>query len=117
MFQQWRIIPHLAALYAMKIFSSNFLTILIEFNNKHLSGRNDDWIVDVGVEIHALSSAAKPLCSWLARDAIQDCRESCGGHGYLKSTYRKYYTHLCDVHVSYVYIHKNNFFNSIESTF
>ncbi|XP_020298492.1 peroxisomal acyl-coenzyme A oxidase 3-like isoform X2 [Pseudomyrmex gracilis] len=82
--QQWRIIPHLATLYTMKIFSSNFLNILVEFNLERLSGRNDDWIVDLGVEMHALSSAAKPLCSWLARDAIQDCRESCGGHGYLK---------------------------------
>lgn len=42
-------------------------------------------IADLGMEIHALSSATKPLCSWIARDAIQDCRESCGGHGYLKS--------------------------------
>lgn len=45
----------------------------------------DESIADVGMEIHALSSATKPLCSWIARDAIQDCRESCGGHGYLKS--------------------------------
>lgn len=35
-------------------------------------------------EFHALSSATKPLSGWLARDAIQDCREACGGHGYLK---------------------------------
>lgn len=39
---------------------------------------------EIGVEIHALSSAIKPVCTWMARDAIQDCRESCGGHGYLK---------------------------------
>lgn len=38
----------------------------------------------VGNEIHALSSAAKPVCTWAARDAIQDCREATGGHGYLK---------------------------------
>lgn len=37
-----------------------------------------------GVELHALSSAAKPFCTWIVRDAIQDCRESTGGHGYLK---------------------------------
>lgn len=42
---------------------------------------------DLGIEIHVLSSAIKPLCSWIARDAIQDCRESCGGYGYLKSKY------------------------------
>jgi len=42
-------------------------------------------IAEYGKEIHALSSATKPLCSWISRDAIQNCRESCGGHGYLKS--------------------------------
>lgn len=36
------------------------------------------------LEMHALSSVAKPICSWAARDGIQDCREACGGHGYLK---------------------------------
>jgi len=47
--------------------------------------KDEGSITDYGIEIHALSSAAKPLCSWISRDAIQNCRESCGGHGYLKS--------------------------------
>lgn len=34
-------------------------------------------------ELHALCCAAKPLSGWLARDAIQESREACGGHGYL----------------------------------
>lgn len=55
-------------------------------NNKmmvnSLLGEN---IADASMEMHALSSAAKPVCTWAVRDAIQDCRESCGGHGYLKS--------------------------------
>lgn len=38
----------------------------------------------VGMEIHVMSSACKPICSWIARDGIQECREACGGHGYLK---------------------------------
>ena len=45
----------------------------------------------LGMEIHALSSATKPLCAWTARDAIQDCRESCGGHGYLKGKFSIFY--------------------------
>lgn len=41
------------------------------------------------MEMHAISSAAKPACTWAIRDAIQDCRESCGGHGYLKGILKK----------------------------
>jgi len=34
--------------------------------------------------VHALSSACKPLATWTAQKAIQESREACGGHGYLK---------------------------------
>ncbi|CAL1688602.1 unnamed protein product [Lasius platythorax] len=80
--QQWRIFPHLAATYAVNIFSNELYKTMVEFFVSRFTG--EDFNADVGMEIHALSSAAKPLCSWIARDAIQDCRESCGGHGYLK---------------------------------
>ncbi|KAK9731627.1 Acyl-CoA oxidase [Popillia japonica] len=41
---------------------------------------------DLDNEIHALSSASKPISGWVARDGIQECREACGGHGYLKAS-------------------------------
>nr|XP_031828921.1 peroxisomal acyl-coenzyme A oxidase 3 [Nomia melanderi]XP_031828922.1 peroxisomal acyl-coenzyme A oxidase 3 [Nomia melanderi]XP_031828924.1 peroxisomal acyl-coenzyme A oxidase 3 [Nomia melanderi]XP_031828925.1 peroxisomal acyl-coenzyme A oxidase 3 [Nomia melanderi]XP_031828926.1 peroxisomal acyl-coenzyme A oxidase 3 [Nomia melanderi] len=82
--QQWRLFPHLASIYAIKVFSSAFVTQMSEFQLKLSNAKNDDNIDHEGMEIHALSSAAKPLCSWTSRDIIQDCRESCGGHGYLK---------------------------------
>lgn len=36
-------------------------------------------------ELHALISSSKPHITWTARDAIQEAREACGGHGYLKA--------------------------------
>lgn len=37
-------------------------------------------------EIHSIVSGAKALITWTTRDAIQECREACGGHGYLKDS-------------------------------
>ena len=47
------------------------------------SDEDPDTIADLGMEIHGVSSAAKPLGSWTAQQAVQECREACGGHGYL----------------------------------
>lgn len=38
--------------------------------------------VGVTKRLHVLSAGAKALCSWHARDALQECREACGGQGY-----------------------------------
>ncbi|GFR44234.1 hypothetical protein Agub_g5369 [Astrephomene gubernaculifera] len=35
-------------------------------------------------ELHALSSGLKALCTWIAADGIEECRRTCGGHGYSK---------------------------------
>lgn len=43
----------------------------------------------MGKEIHAISCASKPLSSWTTQHVIQECREACGGNGYLKG-YLKY---------------------------
>lgn len=51
-----------------------------------MMGENNDSTADLGVELHAVSCACKPVAGWLAREGIQECREACGGHGYLKST-------------------------------
>ncbi|XP_066594499.1 peroxisomal acyl-coenzyme A oxidase 3-like [Prorops nasuta] len=82
--QQIRLFPYLAATYAMKIFSTAFYQSMKEFTVKMILGEDREAISGYGEEIHALSSAAKPVCSWTCRDGIQACREACGGHGYLQ---------------------------------
>ncbi|GAB0095269.1 Acyl-coenzyme A oxidase [Sergentomyia squamirostris] len=81
--QQFRLFPYLASAYALNIFSK---WIFLRYNENIMSGFLGQDVADRGMEIHALSSTTKPVCSWLARDAIQECREACGGHGFLKVT-------------------------------
>lgn len=81
---QWRLLPYLSACYVIRQFASFFCAKNIQFQIDSALGENKDMLADLGIEIHAVSCAGKSLSSWLIRDAIQECRESCGGHGYLK---------------------------------
>ncbi|CAL1534858.1 unnamed protein product [Lymnaea stagnalis] len=82
--QQWRLFPYLAATYALDIFSTSFFMDFVLLRIGAMVGDNSQKHADLGKEIHALSCASKPLAGWIARDAIQECREACGGHGYFK---------------------------------
>lgn len=55
-----------------------------QFAIDSLTGQSRDDAADFGLEMHAISSSCKPVAGWLARDGIQECREACAGHGYLK---------------------------------
>lgn len=79
--QQYRLLPHLSAAIVQKVFTFWFALTFTEFSKSFFTG---EIVPYVGNEIHALSSATKPVCTWAVRDAIQDCREAAGGHGYLK---------------------------------
>lgn len=79
--QQYRLLPHLTTAVVQKVFTMWFTNTFTEFSKSFFTGETVPY---VGNEIHALSSASKPVCTWAVRDAIQDCREATGGHGYLK---------------------------------
>lgn len=81
--QQYRIIPHVATVYMIKFFSSWIGKEYAAMSKRMMMG--EKVTPEAGMEMHAISSAGKPICSWAVRDIIQDCREACGGHGYLKS--------------------------------
>lgn len=81
--QQYRLFPHLAACFAIKLFAG---WLAQAYHETLIAGLVGEDVAMQSMEMHALSSAVKPVCSWAARNGIQDCREACGGHGYLKAS-------------------------------
>ncbi|KAK5848676.1 hypothetical protein PBY51_006270 [Eleginops maclovinus] len=81
--QQWRLIPFLAAAYALEHFTKSIFMNFVEFRIGQAMRVKDDRQAEMGREIHAIGCSSKPLGSWTAARGIQECREACGGHGYL----------------------------------
>ncbi|GAB1597420.1 peroxisomal acyl-coenzyme A oxidase 3-like [Argonauta hians] len=81
--QQWRLFPYLAATYCIDHFSKYLFAALVKVHIGHMFGSQGYPMAELIREIHAMSCASKPLGSWLGRDGIQECREACGGNGYL----------------------------------
>lgn len=73
---QYRLFPYLAMAYVSKIFC--------QYVFKNVYGMTP--LASIAEELHAITSGAKSVIVWLVRDAIQECREACGGHGYLKAS-------------------------------
>ncbi|XP_025200240.1 peroxisomal acyl-coenzyme A oxidase 3-like isoform X2 [Melanaphis sacchari] len=82
---QCRLIPNLAAAYALKIYGDYLAVVYESFLIEMFTNSGSERLRLFGIEIHAISSCSKPIAAWLCRDAIQECREACGGHGYLKA--------------------------------
>ncbi|XP_070614214.1 peroxisomal acyl-coenzyme A oxidase 3 isoform X2 [Erythrolamprus reginae] len=81
--QQWRLLPYLAATYVLDFFSRALFLKFMEFHIGLLMKDKSPQQAELGREIHALSTSGKPLASWVTQEALQECREACGGHGYL----------------------------------
>ncbi|XP_014841566.1 PREDICTED: peroxisomal acyl-coenzyme A oxidase 3 [Poecilia mexicana] len=81
--QQWRLIPYVAAAYVLEHFTKTIFMNFVEFQFGQLMKDNSDRQAEMGREIHAIGCSGKPLGSWTAQRGIQECREACGGHGYL----------------------------------
>lgn len=85
--QLWRLAPYVACYYVLHNFHFSFYRDYVDFFVTAYALSDDpDREAQMGAEIHSLSSVAKSMASWLARDAIQEARECCGGHGYLAAS-------------------------------
>lgn len=81
--QQYRLIPHLSSIFAIQFFSNFIGQVFGQMMVKSMMGED---VSGTGMELHALSSVAKPVCAWTVRDVIQECREACGGKKFLNKT-------------------------------
>lgn len=84
--QQVRLFPYLAAAFIHHHFSRSFFNDFFQFLQAGMIKDDPEKLALMGQEIHGISSAGKPWAGWVAQAAAQECREACGGHGYLKNS-------------------------------
>ena len=84
--QQWRLLPYLSSGIVFTQFFQSFYKNYINFYISVTYGGSNPQMSEMGAEIHAISCSSKAFIGWTVRDAIQECRECCGGHGYLKAS-------------------------------
>lgn len=92
---QWRLLPRLAQVYA-QFFAGDEL--LRKFDGV-FGGRADTPAEREDLE--TLAAALKPLSTWNALDTIQECREACGGAGFLAENRLVGLHHDLDVYVTF----------------
>lgn len=82
---RWRLFPYLSAAVVIRAFMSEFTQVYLGHMQKSMEGENVPNLSQIVAEIHSIVSVMKPLITWTCRDAIRECREACGGHGYLRA--------------------------------
>jgi acyl-CoA oxidase len=74
---QRRLLPRLATTYAMSFAHEKLLAAFDGvFSGEHATDADRQ-------ELETLAAALKPLSTWAALDILQECREACGGAGFL----------------------------------
>ncbi len=86
-----RLLPHLAATYAMHFAAvevtriyEDLMAQLARFKKAPTGGNGQDLsaLLDTLKETHGTSAGLKAFCSWRALEIIETCRQACGGQGY-----------------------------------
>lgn len=78
--QQYKIFPAIAKAIVYHIVANNLISL-----RERVAQETDEGNLERIPELHAIVCCLKAVCSYEARDAIEICRLSCGGHGYLYS--------------------------------
>ncbi|CAI5448751.1 unnamed protein product [Caenorhabditis angaria] len=81
--QQFRLFPYLTASICMRIFQKKFFEHFTGYMMRVIQGEKSDELAKFSREIHALSSGAKPVATWLGNESLAEARKACGGHGFL----------------------------------
>ncbi|WP_437582789.1 acyl-CoA dehydrogenase family protein [Paramicrobacterium sp. CJ85] len=76
---QRRLLPRLAQTYAQTFAHDKLLT---QFDDVFSGRRDSD---DDRQDLETLAAALKPLSTWHALDTLQECREACGGAGFMNA--------------------------------
>ncbi|WP_309079880.1 acyl-CoA dehydrogenase [Zhihengliuella sp.] len=74
---QRRLLPRIATTYAMSFAHEE----LLETFDQVFSGERDT--DEARQDLETLAAALKPLSTWNALDILQECREACGGAGFI----------------------------------
>ncbi|CAH1121403.1 unnamed protein product [Ceutorhynchus assimilis] len=82
---RWRLFPHMAAAAVLRTFVQSFTDTYLSVVELSTTSKEIEHLNDMVSEVHAIVSSAKAIVTWSCRDAVQECREACGGHGFLKS--------------------------------
>ncbi|KAJ3288912.1 fatty-acyl coenzyme A oxidase [Borealophlyctis nickersoniae] len=99
---QHRLMPLLAQSFAMHFTAVEVTRIyekLMESMEALQPGDKDlEAVLDQLKEVHGTSAGLKAFCTWMCLNVIDQCRQSCGGHGYsaytgLASTYSDFAVH------------------------
>jgi acyl-CoA oxidase len=92
---QRRLLPRLAQTYS-QFFAHDEL---LQKYDGVFSGRTDT--PDEREDLETLAAALKPLSTWNALETIQECREACGGAGYMAENRLVGLHHDLDVYVTF----------------
>ncbi|EYC45869.1 hypothetical protein Y032_0414g1028 [Ancylostoma ceylanicum] len=81
--QQHRLFPCLAGHFTLRIFQAKLWEHFTNYMVRIMQGEKSNELAEFAKEIHALSSAAKPVATWFGVEALDEARKACGGHGFL----------------------------------